>query len=238
LSPTASVVGFFEMDYPPRTIELPDKADLFLFTDGFYDWEVSPGEFLDFDEFWKISESLIGGGNDFLEKLMDRLQGLSKIPCKFRDDVSALWMRMEFVREFFFKAQALPDVTRNLAREAMSTLARSIKCETVLYDLDLALTEACANVVDHAYKGGEPGDLEIRLHVDAYRFIIIEVADWGVGLESMPVQIKKPDPKAESGRGIYIISKLMDEFGIKRQQGKNIIFFRKNIEKELWKVCL
>ena len=238
LSPTASVVGFFEMDYPPRTVELPERADLFLFTDGFYDWEVSPGEFLDFDGFWEVSESLLGDSDNFLEDLMDEMQKLSKIPCRFRDDVSALWMRMEFVREFFFKAKALPDVTRTLAREAMSVLARSIKSESDLYDLDLALTEACANVVDHAYKGDEVGDLEIKLHVDSHHFIVVEVADWGVGFDGVPAEIKKPDPKAESGRGIYIISKLMDEFGIKKQQGKNIVFFRKNIKKELWKVCL
>jgi len=138
----------------------------------------------------------------------------------------------------FFKAKALPDVTRTLAREAMSVLARSIKSESDLYDLDLALTEACANAVDHAYKGKDVGDLEIKLHVDSYRFIVVEVADWGVGFDGVPAEIKKPDPKAESGRGIYIISKLMDEFGIKKQQGKNIVFFRKNIKKELWKVCL
>jgi len=238
LPPTASVVGFFEMDYPPRTIELPDRADLFVFTDGFYDWETAPGEFLDFDAFWKISESMIGTNGNFLENLMEKLQKCSKIPCRFSDDVSALWMRMEFVREFFFKAQALPEVGRTLAREAMSMLSRSIKNEGVLYDLDLALTEACANVVDHAYKGSKTGELEIKLHVDSYHFIAVEVADWGKGFDGVPLEIKSPDPKAESGRGMYIISKLMDEFGIKKEQGKNIVFFRKNIKKELWKVCL
>lgn len=141
------------------------------------------------------------------------------------------------MREYRFRTIALPKPARKLAKAALSVLADVVSDDNILYEFDLALTEACANVVKHAYTG-DKGDLEIVMRVEDAKFVQVEVVDWGVGF-SPDFQVKeKPAPlHAESGRGIFIISKLMDSLEFKNANGKNSLFFHKNIEKNAWKTC-
>jgi anti-sigma regulatory factor (Ser/Thr protein kinase) len=44
--------------------------------------------------------------------------------------------------------------------------------------VQLAVDEACANVVEHAYVGLEPGDMEIVCGLDGPEFVVL-VRDWG-----------------------------------------------------------
>src|SRR4051794_37337790 len=50
-----------------------------------------------------------------------------------------------------------------------------------LADIRLAVTEACANVVVHAYDAGEPGELTVDAQVTGSR-LTVEVSDTGRGL--------------------------------------------------------
>jgi serine/threonine-protein kinase RsbW len=149
--------------------------------------------------------------------------------AKSRDETS--------MREYRFRTIALPKPARKLAKAALSVLADVVKDDNVLYEFDLALTEACANVVKHAY-GKEKGDLEIVMRVEEAKYVDIEVADWGVGFGPDFHVKDKPAPiNAESGRGIFIISKLMDTLEFKNAEGRNSLLFHKTIEKNAWKTC-
>jgi serine/threonine-protein kinase RsbW len=71
-------------------------------------------------------------------------------------------------------------------------------------DLELALTEACANVVRHAT--GADG-IEVRLDVAEDR-CAIDVADNGAGFDADAVA--DPEPSSERGRGLFLIKALSD----------------------------
>ena len=97
-----------------------------------------------------------------------------------------------------------------VARHTLEGLARlrGLAPET-LADLKLALTEACANAVNHAY-GGTPGTIDVVFELSADR-IAFEVADHGMGFA--------PEPGAageagESGLGLTIVRALADELEI------------------------
>ena len=70
-----------------------------------------------------------------------------------------------------------------LVRQALSGLAESVGLDPVaLNDISTAVTEACNNVVRHAYEGGEgEGPLEVELCVGADGFDAV-VRDHGVGI--------------------------------------------------------
>jgi serine/threonine-protein kinase RsbW len=74
-------------------------------------------------------------------------------------------------------------------------------------DLQLAVAEACANVVGHA--GG--GDFDVRLTIGDGR-CVVEVADCGPGLGTRsPSELALPeDREAEAGRGLAIIRAVTD----------------------------
>jgi serine/threonine-protein kinase RsbW len=74
----------------------------------------------------------------------------------------------------------------------------------VIEDVELALTEACANVLRHAEVGS---NYEVTVGFDEER-AFIEVADRGPGFD--PQAVNEPAPEDESGRGLQLMKELMD----------------------------
>lgn len=85
--------------------------------------------------------------------------------------------------------------------------------EHAVYQIQLAVDEACANVIEHAYEGMLPGDMEVSCQVDD-RHLIIRVRDWGPGFD--PDMVPQPDLDAPleqrplGGLGWFLIQKCMD----------------------------
>jgi serine/threonine-protein kinase RsbW len=83
-----------------------------------------------------------------------------------------------------------------------------------LYEIKVAVDEACANVVQHAYPSTAPGDMEIVCTVEGDRFVIC-VRDWGVGFA--PETVPTPDVTAPleervpGGLGLFLIQQYMEE---------------------------
>jgi serine/threonine-protein kinase RsbW len=85
--------------------------------------------------------------------------------------------------------------------------------EEALSDLKLAVTEACANAISHAYgDGGGPVTMRVAVDRDTLR---IEIVDDGVGIEETPAARKNGDAGlAEGGMGFNLIRALVDELDI------------------------
>ena len=117
----------------------------------------------------------------------------------------------------------------------MGIISDAIHDRDQLFNFDLALSEACANVVRHAYKDMEPRDLEIIVSIETDEYVELEISDWGRGFPTWPVDVKNAEPHAEGGRGLFIMSELADIFTIDSADGKNTVHLKKLIRKELWK---
>jgi len=94
---------------------------------------------------------------------------------------------------------------------ARRVLARSLDvlgvAETVVADIELALTEACTNVLDHA---ADSDEYEVSAGIDG-TVCIIEVIDRGSGFDSAGAGLDDADPAAEDGRGIQLMRALVDK---------------------------
>lgn len=122
----------------------------------------------------------------------------------------------------------------HLRREAASVpLARRLLLGTmetagvdpdVSYDLSLALSEACANAVEHGGESG-PQDSTAAYRVTAYldgEKCRIEVTDSGPGFS--PVRPLRPTPmEAENGRGLCLIHELADHVQIGNKPGRGAV---------------
>ncbi|MFJ9039850.1 ATP-binding protein [Streptomyces sp. NPDC102406] len=122
----------------------------------------------------------------------------------------------------------------HLRREAASVpLARRLLIGTmetagvdpdISYDLSLALSEACANAVEHgggAATGGASGAYRVTAYLDGEK-CRIEVADSGPGISvhrgRAPARQAPMD--AENGRGLCLIHELTDHVRVDNKPGR------------------
>ena len=98
--------------------------------------------------------------------------------------------------------QTVP-VARHIVRNAMEQVGVEESC---VYDVELALSEACTNVLLHS----GPGDqYVVRLDLED-RLGVIRVIDVGHGFDSARLQATDPLPEAERGRGLGLMQALVD----------------------------
>ena len=106
---------------------------------------------------------------------------------------------------------SLPALPANvaLARQALAGLADELAIDASLVaDMKIALTEACTNVVVHAY-GEQQGPLEVTMALEHGR-LVLTVRDRGEGVHPLPASSEGPP----LGFGLALITSLTDEFGI------------------------
>jgi serine/threonine-protein kinase RsbW len=106
-----------------------------------------------------------------------------------------------------------------LARLALGGVVRDMPVgPELLADLRLAVTEACGNVVRHAYDG--EGSVEVAFVVREDRLeMIVEDAGSGVGLQVLE-QLLEPEPAVvetpvDGGMGMAIIRAIVDELDVR-----------------------
>ena len=81
--------------------------------------------------------------------------------------------------------------------------------EKLAYDLNLVLTEAMANAIQHANEGDPAKEVHIEISIVDQR-LIIQVFDCGQGF-NVQQYIEPRHPLDEHGRGVYLIHTIMDE---------------------------
>jgi anti-sigma regulatory factor (Ser/Thr protein kinase) len=100
---------------------------------------------------------------------------------------------------------SLPARPENVAvvRHVLGAFAESMQLpDELIEDLRLAVTEACTNVVRHAYPAGDPGAVEVRIEPRAERVKIV-VADTGRGIGTS-------SDTAGPGLGLPLIAAIAD----------------------------
>ncbi|MEK7726994.1 MAG: ATP-binding protein [candidate division KSB1 bacterium] len=130
----------------------------------------------------------------------------------------------------------IPSQTDNLEiiREFVTRVARQVGFqEEEASKIELAVDEACTNVIEHAYSKDERKLIDIDIQIDPQKFTII-ITDQGKGFDLK--QINKPDMKKYleemrvGGLGIYLMQTLMDEIdfdvvGGRKNQVKMVKYF-------------
>lgn len=82
------------------------------------------------------------------------------------------------------------------------------------YAIDLAVDEACSNVIDHAYIGNDQGEIQISLDLTETG-LKLTIRDDGASFD--PDCVAEPDltspleTRCERGLGVYLIREVMDE---------------------------
>lgn len=85
----------------------------------------------------------------------------------------------------------------------------------IVGEVQLAVNEACTNIMEHSYKFEKGKDITIGVEVDDGSKFLVTILDHGEPFD--PTLVKLPEKelfvanRRPSGYGIYLIRKMMDE---------------------------
>lgn len=105
--------------------------------------------------------------------------------------------------------------------------------EQFIYDIKLAVDEACTNIITHGYAGMDPGSIIVFLERDA-RQVKITITDFGHSFE--PNEAPMPDVEAgledqpTGGFGLYFIYQSMDQVDYEADYCGNRLILVKKLE--------
>ena len=112
-------------------------------------------------------------------------------------------------------------VVRRILKHSMEVLGVAADCTS---DIELALTEACTNVLDHAEDSDE---YEISAGIDGDQ-CVIEVIDRGAGFDASLKGLQDADAGSEDGRGIQLMRALVDKVEFtQRSSSGNVVHLEK-----------
>lgn len=105
--------------------------------------------------------------------------------------------------------------------EMLSRLDDLPDMQTTIYNVQLAVQECCANIVDHAYDDADGRIVATLTLMDAPRRLIVELHDSGRPFE--PEAIPRPalDETQVRGYGLFLMDELLDEVDYLPQPGDN-----------------
>jgi len=100
--------------------------------------------------------------------------------------------------------------------------------DKLAYDLNLVLTEAVANAIQHANTGDPAKEVHIEISIASQK-LIIKVFDSGQGFDVKEF-VKPSHPLDEHGRGIYLIHTIMDEISYQPTDSGHVLQMIKNLK--------
>jgi anti-sigma regulatory factor (Ser/Thr protein kinase) len=117
----------------------------------------------------------------------------------------------------------------------VETARRAGLGDRAVYHCQLAVDEACTNIIEHGYgMNGANQVIDVICRQEADRFVITVIDD---SAPFNPLTIKEPDPsmlledRKEGGWGIFFIKKVMDEVSYQQQGNRNRLMMVKNLGK-------
>jgi anti-sigma regulatory factor (Ser/Thr protein kinase) len=178
-------------------VVLPPGSTLMLYTDGLVERrDVS----LD-DGIARVSETVAGGMHLPVDAVADAVLNEMAPPGGYDDDIAIVVYRQPYAPlaiEKVVTADQLTDIRHQLAAWMR---AATIPDDRVA-DIVLAVNEACANSIEHGYRGRKPGKVRVEGENDGAR-VHLRVIDSGTW---------KPAPADPGvrGRGLLLIRAVTD----------------------------
>ncbi len=120
-----------------------------------------------------------------------------------------------------------------IAREFVTEAARAAGLGSrAVYHCQMAVDEACTNIIEHGY-GGREGTIDLECHILDDR-LVISITDDSPRFN--PLEIEEPNPDASlddrsgGGWGIYFMKKMMDEIHWSYRGGRNRLTMIKRLK--------
>jgi PAS domain S-box-containing protein len=218
-APSAPLCGLGPMTRPEGRASLEAGALLVLYTDGLIERR---GQMLDvgLERLARAASAARAGAiGDLADGILTELTAGERL----RDDIALLCVRLEHARDrrLVRRYPARPDQLSVARRALREWLAEVNVPEAERPDVVLAVGEALANAVEHAYWRTAPGAVEIDASCPRDGELVIRIADEG--------NWRDPQAPGDRGRGLAIMEELTDSLETKTSRGGTIVTLRRRI---------
>ena len=108
--------------------------------------------------------------------------------------------------------------------------------DEILYDMQLAVDEACTNIITHGYADMDPGSIILDLEMDPDK-LTISLTDFGHSFE--PGSAPMPDVQAPieerelGGFGLFFIQQSVDQMDYRVTEAGNTMILTKHLARSL-----
>lgn len=105
--------------------------------------------------------------------------------------------------------------------------------DEILYDVQLAVDEACTNIITHGYQDLNPGSIILDLEIDSDK-LAVSLTDFGHSFEPSSAPIPDIDAPLEErklgGYGLFLIQQTMDEMDYQVTEDGNKMILTKYLQ--------
>jgi serine/threonine-protein kinase RsbW len=106
--------------------------------------------------------------------------------------------------------------------------------QDLIFHVQMAVDEACSNVIEHAYQGQDRGDITLCCDCNGKEWIIA-IYDTGIAFD--PSLVPEPNLNASiddiktGGLGLYFMRQLMDkvEFSFDQEKGNKLLMVKRGV---------
>jgi len=137
------------------------------------------------------------------------------------------------VEQFIFEFEAKVDNIR-VVRSAIKVFLKLKKAsDSEIFDTELAINEAVANVIEHTYNYREDEIIVIRLFWNQEeRSCVFEIQDFGEPVKIEKIASRDLEDVKEHGLGVYLIKSIMDEIKFKKAEKGNLLHLKKHFREK------
>jgi serine/threonine-protein kinase RsbW len=115
-----------------------------------------------------------------------------------------------------------------LAQETVRMLVDESRAEALCATVDVCLTEAITNAIQHAHRSDAARPLRLCIEADK-GMLTMRVFDTGPGFDLTRIPEPDFDELREHGRGLFIIRSSMDSVSYKPADGGNVLEMQKRL---------
>lgn len=229
LKATSPPIGIFYRGESTRTVALKPGDMLLFYTDGITEAQSPDGELFGLDRLVQLVEANAQESPEVLQQVIQTEIAQFRQDSLSRDDATLLVVKMlpqveTVVRrtsgpvirtvDFSYPADTryLTEISKEITHTCrqLPTLPSGSGANDFIYLIELAISEICTNIIQHAYSG-KKGEINGRITL-LQQAIYLDFYDTGASFDpaTIPEPNVNPHQLIEGGYGLHIVRQIMD----------------------------
>ena len=216
-----------DTEYEEKEIQLKDGDIVIMFTDGIVEARNLKENSFGYPRLKKlIKENQAMSGEDLTQEIYTQVKKFSGT-AEQHDDLTLVCLKINSKSKKVSdeKPEKVIRLKTTSAKKHVKEVRKKLDdictkmgfSDSDIFDIKLAINEAHANVIEHAYFGSEEGDILFKFEVFKDK-LKVSIKDFGQGVGQKTIKGKEEDLQdlEGSGLGVHLINTIMDEVKFER----------------------